>query len=254
MKRVRFGIIGCGLMGREFASAAARWAHLADMDSAPEIVAVCDANAELLSWYTENFPTIRQATPDYRALLANPAVEAVYCAVPHHLHREIYCAAIAAGKHLMGEKPFGIDRPANDAILACCAEHPKVFVRCSSEFPFFPAVQRIGGMIEAGAFGRIIEVNAGLPARQRPRSAETDQLETPGPVQRPVRLHGRPGHARLPRAAAGRLDSAERARGALEHRPAAPRRPRRDRPVRYLGQRHAAVRCGGPRHAASCFP
>ncbi len=160
MKRVRFGIIGCGLMGREFASAAARWAHLAEMDSAPEIVAICDANADLFPWYTGHFPAIRQATPDYRALLANPEIEAVYCAVPHHLHREIYCAAIAAGKHLMGEKPFGIDRPANDAILACCAGHPQVFVRCASEFPFFPAVQRIGGMIEAGAFGRIIEVNA----------------------------------------------------------------------------------------------
>ena len=35
-------------------------------------------------------------------------------------------------------------------------------MRCSSEFPFFPAVQRIGRMIEAGAFGRIIEVNAGF--------------------------------------------------------------------------------------------
>ena len=44
--------------------------------------------------------------------------------MPHNLHREIYCAIIAAGKHLMGEKPFGIDRPANDAILACIAEHP----------------------------------------------------------------------------------------------------------------------------------
>ena len=124
-----------------------------------------------MPWYTDNFPSIRQATDDYRALLANPDVEAVYCAVPHNLHREIYCAAISAGKHLMGEKPFGIDRPANDAILACIAEHPGVFVRCSSEFPFFPAVQRIGRMIEAGAFGRIIEVNAGLPAFQRSRSA-----------------------------------------------------------------------------------
>jgi predicted dehydrogenase len=86
----------------------------------------------------------------------------VYCAVPHHLHREIYCTAIAAGKHLMGEKPFGIDRPANDAILACLAEHPNILARCSSEFPFFPAVQRIGRMIETGDFGRMIEVNAGF--------------------------------------------------------------------------------------------
>jgi predicted dehydrogenase len=162
MKKIPFGIIGCGLMGREFASAAARWAHLLEMDAAPEIVAVCDANPKLLPWYTDNFPSIKQATPDYRALLANPAVTAVYCAVPHHLHQEIYCAIIASGKHLMGEKPFGIDRPANEAILDCLARHPGVFVRCSSEFPFYPAVQRIGRMIESGAFGRIIEVDAGF--------------------------------------------------------------------------------------------
>ena len=162
MKTIRFGIIGCGLMGREFASAAARWCHLPEMDVRPEIVAVCDPNAALLGWYTGNFPSIGQATDDYKALLANPQVDAVYCAVPHHLHRELYCAAIRAEKHLLGEKPFGIDKPANDAILACAAEHPNVLVRCSSEFPFLPAVQRIGQMIEAGALGRIIEGNAGF--------------------------------------------------------------------------------------------
>lgn len=162
MKTVRFGIIGCGLMGREFASAAARWCHLLEMDVRPELVAVCDANAALLPWYTDHFPSIRQAAQDYHELLANPEVEAVYCAVPHNLHREIYCAIVEAGKHLMGEKPFGIDRAANDAILACMAEHPDVFVRCSSEFPFYPAVQRMGRMIESGDFGRIIEVNAGF--------------------------------------------------------------------------------------------
>jgi predicted dehydrogenase len=160
MRRIPFGIIGCGLMGREFASAAARWCHLTEMDLRPEIVAVCDANPALFPWYGDNLPSIGQTTRDYRELLANPAVEAVYCAVPHNLHREIYCATISAGKHLMGEKPFGIDRFANDAILACIAEHPGVFVRCSSEFPFFPAVQRIGRMIEAGQFGQVIEVNA----------------------------------------------------------------------------------------------
>jgi predicted dehydrogenase len=162
MKRISFGIIGCGLMGREFASATARWCHLPEMDVRPEIVAVCDTDPRLFPWYTGNFSSIKQTTHDYRELLANPQVEAVYCALPHHLHREIYCEIIAAGKHLMGEKPFGIDRKANDAIRACMAEHPGVFVRCASEFPFFPAVQRIGRMIESGSFGRIIEVNAGF--------------------------------------------------------------------------------------------
>ncbi|MGD0900618.1 MAG: Gfo/Idh/MocA family oxidoreductase, partial [Thermoguttaceae bacterium] len=162
MRSVRFGIIGCGLMGREFASAAARWCHLPEMDCRPELAAVCDSNAGAMRWYVDHFPGITQATADYAAVLANPGVDAVYCPVPHHLHEEIYCAAIRAGKHLMGEKPFGIDQRANRAILACAAEHPGVFVRCSSEFPFFPAVGRIGRMIEAGSFGRIIEVNAGF--------------------------------------------------------------------------------------------
>lgn len=159
MKTIRFGIIGCGLMGREFASAAARWCHLPEMAARPEIVAVCDANESVLGWYTDNFQTISLATGDYKQLLAGDNVDAVYVAVPHDLHQQVYCDAIAAGKHLMGEKPFGIDKPANDAILAAVARHPDVFVRCSSEFPFCPGVQRIGRMIDAGAFGQVIELN-----------------------------------------------------------------------------------------------
>lgn len=163
MRTVKFGIIGCGLMGREFGSAVARWCHLPEMmDVRPEIVAVCNRSEGPMSWFTENFSSITQSTMDYRELLANPEVEAVYCAVPHNLHEELYCAIISAGKHLMGEKPFGIDRAANDAIMRCISQHPEVFVRCSSEFPFVPAVQKIGEMIENGEFGHITEVNTGF--------------------------------------------------------------------------------------------
>ncbi len=164
MKTIRFGIIGAGLMGREFASAAARWCHLTEMEARPEIVALCTRtpSPEKTGWFTTNFPSIQQVTADYRQVLANPGVDAVYVAVPHHLHRDIYCAVIEAGKHLMGEKPFGMDQPACEAILMCAKRHPKVLVRCSSEFPFFPAMQRLCGMIEGGAFGRIIEVNTGF--------------------------------------------------------------------------------------------
>ena len=117
VRTVRFGLIGCGLMGREFASAAARWCHLPTMDVRPEIVGDLRPSTDLFSVVPDNFPTIRQVTADYAELLADPEVEAVYCAVPHHLHEQVYCAAIRAGKHLMGEKPFGIDQAANDAIL-----------------------------------------------------------------------------------------------------------------------------------------
>jgi predicted dehydrogenase len=162
MRTVQFGVIGCGLMGREFASAAARWCHLADIGVKPEIVAACSRSESSRAWFSDHVPTLTQSTSDYRDLLANPDVEAVYIAVPHHLHAEFYCAAIEAGKHVMGEKPFGIDQDANLAIAAAMARHPDVFVRCSSEFPFFPGVQRMGAMLEAGEFGEIIEVNSGF--------------------------------------------------------------------------------------------
>ncbi|MEN6337468.1 MAG: Gfo/Idh/MocA family oxidoreductase, partial [Phycisphaerales bacterium] len=163
MRTVRFGIIGCGTMGREFASAAARWLHLPEMTARPEIVALCNRTLDTpkVDWFRDHIPTVRQVTSDYRELLANDEVEAVYIAVPHNLHQEFYIAALEAGKHLMGEKPFGIDLAANAAILAAVDKHPECFVRCASQWVFFPAAQRIGRMIEAGAFGRIIEVNAG---------------------------------------------------------------------------------------------
>ncbi len=162
MKTIRVGIIGLGLMGREFGSAAARWCHLTDMDVRPEITAICDTNEGLYDWFEKNFSSIKLVTSDYRQLLDSADVDVVYCAVPHHLHEQLYCDIVRAGKHLMGEKPFGIDQKANDTIMACLAEHPDVFVRCTSHFPFFPPMQRIGRMIDEQAFGQIIEVNSGF--------------------------------------------------------------------------------------------
>jgi predicted dehydrogenase len=158
MRTIRFGIIGCGLMGREFASAAARWLHLRDMAARPEIVAVCDTNPGLMDWYRSHLPSVRQTTTDYRELLRNDAVEAVYCAVPHVLHAEIYAAILASGKHLLGEKPFGMDRAQNAAIMAALGEGDGRLVRCSSEMPFYPGAQRVVDFVRSGAAGAILEV------------------------------------------------------------------------------------------------
>src|SRR3954451_4168631 len=156
---VRFGVIGGGLMGREFASVAARWLHLADLGVRPEIVAVCDTSPDVLAWYERLSPAPR-LLDDYRELLADDRVEAVYCAVPHHLHEEVYVAALDAGKHLLGEKPFGIDAAANAAIARAIDAHPDLLVRCSSELPFFPGGQEVWRFIEERRYGRVIEVRS----------------------------------------------------------------------------------------------
>ena len=157
MRTIRFGIVGCGLMGREFASAAARWMHLTGMRARPEIVAVCDTNAGLMDWFSDHVPTVAQTTTEYRALLANDAVDAVYCAVPHVLHGEMYPEIVASGKHLLGEKPFGMDRAQNDAIMAAPVA-PGQLVRCSSEMPFYPGAQKVVDFVRSGAVGEVLEV------------------------------------------------------------------------------------------------
>jgi predicted dehydrogenase len=161
-RKVRFGIIGLGLMGREFGSAIGRWCHLLTDGPVPELAGICDTNEKSHPWFKDNFPTIKVVTQKYQDLLDSRDIDAIYCAVPHNLHEKLYCDVIRAGKHLMGEKPFGIDRVANSMIMKAVADHPKVFVRCSSEFPYFPAAQKLISWIKEGRFGRIMEVRAGF--------------------------------------------------------------------------------------------
>jgi predicted dehydrogenase len=158
---LRFGIVGLGLMGREFASAAARWIHLNDLDVRPVIMAACDTNENAFGWFKANVPTISFTTTEYRELLDRKDIDAIYCAVPHNLHEQFYRDIIQAGKHLLAEKPFGIGLAANGKILEAIQSNPKTFVRCSSEFPFYPGGIAITQALVKEDFGQIIEVECG---------------------------------------------------------------------------------------------
>lgn len=160
MNTIRLGIIGAGLMGREVASAAARWFALEDFPARLELVAVCDLKQELIDWF-DKVPTVTHRTRDHQALLADPDVDVVYVAVPHNLHEQLYLDVLRAGKDLLAEKPFGIDLDAARRIHAEASRLGR-FVRCSSEFPFFPGPQRVIDVIRSGSLGRIIEVRAGF--------------------------------------------------------------------------------------------
>lgn len=160
--RINFGIIGLGLMGKEFASAISRWCHLLDEAPIPVLKGICDINQDSWNWYTDNFPEINITTSDYNEMLESGEIDAVYCAIPHHLHERIYIDIIRSKKHLLGEKPFGIDKKANENILQVTKANPDIIVRCSSQFPYFPACQRLIKWLKEGRYGRIIEVRAGF--------------------------------------------------------------------------------------------
>jgi predicted dehydrogenase len=156
-QRVRVGIVGGGLMGRELAAAIGRWSALDDHPVRPELAAVCDTSAEALAWF-DRIEGIHLRTGDYTELLSDDELDVLYIAVPHHLHERLYLDAIAAGKDFLGEKPFGIDLAAAGRIADALGARSDVFARCSSEFAFFPGAQLAFDTIRSGALGEVIEV------------------------------------------------------------------------------------------------
>jgi predicted dehydrogenase len=160
MEKMRVGIIGGGLMGREAASAFGRWFVLEDFPVQAELVAVCDLQEKLLDWF-RRVPTVRLLTKDHQELLRSPDVDVVYVAVPHNLHEKMYLDVLAAGKDLLAEKPFGIDLKAARAIRDAAAKSGR-FVRCSSEFPFLPPAQRVVQAVHSCKLGRIMEIRSGF--------------------------------------------------------------------------------------------
>lgn len=147
-------------MGRETASALGRWFVLKDYPVRPVLKVVCDLNPSVLDWYRQ-LDSIELLTEDYHELLADPTIEVVYVAVPHHLHEQIYLDVLKAGKDLLAEKPFGIDLQAASTIYNAVQESGR-FVRCSSEFPFLPGPQAVVDYIKSGQTGELIEINTGF--------------------------------------------------------------------------------------------
>jgi len=162
-RKISFGIVGLGLMGKEFASAVARWCHLYDDLPIPVVKGICEtSNQSAREWFNKYFSEGTVQFTSLDQMLSSDEIDAVYCAVPHHLHEPFYTRIIRSGKHLLGEKPFGIDKKANEAILQASREHPEVIVRCSSEFPYFPAMKRMIQWLEEHRYGQIIEVRSGF--------------------------------------------------------------------------------------------
>ena len=158
-RQVNIGIIGGGLMGKELLALVGRWDALVDHPARPAITAVADPSPDVQNWFRQvGVPNIYS---DYKDLLLNAEIDVVYIAVPHNLHEEIYLATIEAGKDFLGEKPFGIDLEASQNIVSA-VKKTSLFVRVSSELPFYPGAQAVVNFVKSGAVGEILEVRSGL--------------------------------------------------------------------------------------------
>jgi predicted dehydrogenase len=147
-------VIGFGWMGRVHAQAYARLAHhFPDLPLRPEPVVVADEVPGRAQEAAARFG-FAAATDDWRAVVADPRVDAVSVTTPNFLHREVGAAVVAAGKHLWIEKPVGLT--ADDArAVADAADVAGVRSAVGFTYRHVPAVALAREMVLAGEIGRV---------------------------------------------------------------------------------------------------
>lgn len=152
--RVRWGLIGCGDIARKRVAPALR-----DSPSC-ELIAVSRANAELAESFASEFGA-RRWYADWRELLLDHEIDAVYVATPVHLHAEQTIAAAEAGKHVLCEKPMALNVAECDRMIAACRAN-NVRLGVAYYRHFYPAVRRVKELIDSGELGVpiVVQINA----------------------------------------------------------------------------------------------
>lgn len=104
MKTIRWGIIATGWIAAKFAEACSFESRRTGKSV---LAAVASRNAEKSAEFAKNWG-IPRSYGSYEDLFADPDVDAVYIATPHHLHAELSIAALRSGKAVLCEKPVSI--------------------------------------------------------------------------------------------------------------------------------------------------
>ena len=144
---LRWGIIGTGTRGA--------FTHIPVLKEAPQsqIVALCDVSEQRLSAAAAKIPHPVATYGDYHKLLANADVNAVVIATPNLFHREILLAAIAAGKHVLCEKPTGVNM-ADASAMKQAVESARTLVMFGMQYRNNARPRKIAELIAAGEIGK----------------------------------------------------------------------------------------------------
>jgi predicted dehydrogenase len=147
-------VVGFGWLGRAHSRSLARIPTLfAERSFDPVLVACSDVAPAAVHDALHSFGFAR-ATPDWRAVVADPEVEVVYVAAPNMLHVEVVQAAAAAGKAVFCEKPVG-GRPEDVANAARAVRTAGVTSGVGYNYRWAPLVQYARELIASGELGEI---------------------------------------------------------------------------------------------------
>jgi len=143
---MRLAIVGCGLIGRKRATAAA--AH--------QIAVVCDRDEGRTHQLAEL--TKARAVTDWRDAIKSD-IDAVIVATTHDQLAGIAIGAIEAGHHVLVEKPAGRTLAEAHALAAAAAKYRRI-VKTGFNHRFHPAFQKTREMIDSGALGPLMFIRA----------------------------------------------------------------------------------------------
>jgi predicted dehydrogenase len=162
---ITLGIIGCGWVTET--------RHLPVVRQLDGIRphSACDTQDERLRLVERRFG-IPRLYSDWTGLIADPDLDAVLIATPGDSHLLLASAALAAGKHVLVEKPLALTVPDAEA-LAKQARTAKVVSMVGLNFRFHPLARELKATIERGAIGRPLAVFTTLMSSQGQRGSVT---------------------------------------------------------------------------------
>jgi predicted dehydrogenase len=148
---IRFGVAGPG-------RAAARFAQGIAAVPGVELAAVWGRTPDRAQAYAERF-SVPLVCGSLQALLAAP-IDALYVATHPDSHADFCLQALAAGKHVLCEKPAAINERQLAQVLAAAHRHDRLFMEAMKP-PFFPLYRRLRAHLSADPIGPIGFVRAG---------------------------------------------------------------------------------------------
>lgn len=148
--------IGVGVIGAHRWAEAAHLPGYAAYDRA-NLVAICDIDVERAKRMADRF-SIPHIYADHRELLADSGVDLVDVCTPSHTHLQLSYDSIAAGKHVLSEKPLA-DSASDAFAVAAAAEGRNVRTKLGFTFRYSPAIRRLRAWIADGTLGEIFHVH-----------------------------------------------------------------------------------------------
>src|ERR1700689_364549 len=149
MKSIRTAIFGTGFMGRVHLEAVRRVESV-------EAAAIAGRNVEVARRLGAGF-SLSTIAPDYREILRDPAIDAVHICTPNAQHFPMAKDALQAGKHVLCEKPLATSVAEGEELVSLAAQKGLRNCVCHN-LRYYPMVQQMRAMREAGELGEILVV------------------------------------------------------------------------------------------------